>query len=256
MKSFENKESNYSLNNSENYEKELKTDTKNILEKVSELLIEYIKFSKDNIRLRNSNFSKFILIRGLDTVINVFKYILFYTKNINISYFYGQKAFYFYIEFVGQISEDEKMFLQLSSRDASTYVYKKTICEINNENKKNNSDMSELTKNKIDIVNKYISICQTILCKFINYDFTKVEYFLTNFENITKKISNAKDYNYFIKIDDICELLYDKIENNSIYLNVIDSIIKKTIKTPSSITKLDNYEKIISDENIAKLLNY
>jgi hypothetical protein len=73
---------------------------------------------------------------------------------VDLTYFHCQKSFYFYVEFVSQISEDEKMFLQLTSRDASTYVYKKTIFEINNEFKKMNDDMSDTTREKFEVINK------------------------------------------------------------------------------------------------------
>ena len=138
MKSMANKEVNYSLHNSENYKKELECELNDVVNKLSELLIEYFKFITDKLTLKKSKFSRFIITRGLDTITNVFNCILFYTKNLELTYFHSQRAFYFYVEFVGQISEDEKMFLQLSSRDATTYVYKKTVFEINNEEKNNN----------------------------------------------------------------------------------------------------------------------
>lgn len=136
MKTLSNKEINYSLHNSENFKKELEYEISEIIDKISQLFIDYFKFITENIKLKKTNLSRFIITRGLDTLVNVFNHILFYTKNLDVTYFHSQKAFYFYTEFIGQISEDEKMFLQLSSRDATTYVYKKTIYEINNELKK------------------------------------------------------------------------------------------------------------------------
>ena len=138
-----NKDNNYSLHNLENYKKNIDNDISEITEKYYILLLEYYKFIIENIKTKNANLTKFIIIRGLDTITNVFNNILYYTKNINMTYFHCQKSFYFYVEFVGQISEDEKMFLQLTSRDATTYVYKKTIFEINNERRKNN-DLLEI----------------------------------------------------------------------------------------------------------------
>ena len=138
MKIIIDKEANFSLHNNENYRKELEPEIRDILKKISQLFINYFKFITGNIKLSKSNFSRFIITRGLDTIINVFNNILFYTKNLDLTYFHCQKAFYFYVEFVGQISEDEKMILQLTSRDATTYVYKKTIFELNNDIRKNN----------------------------------------------------------------------------------------------------------------------
>ena len=78
------------------------------------------------ITIKNGKISQFIISRGLNTITHVFTNLLYYTKNVDILYFHCEKAFYFYAEFVTQISEDDKTFLQLSSRDATNYVYKKT----------------------------------------------------------------------------------------------------------------------------------
>ena len=83
----------------------------------------------ENIKLQNQIYLKFIVIRGLETITNVFSIILYYTKNIDLTYFQCQKSFYYYIEFIGQISEEQHSFLQLNSRDAITYVYKKTLVD-------------------------------------------------------------------------------------------------------------------------------
>ena len=67
MKSFANKEINYSLHNSENYKKELDTEITDVVQKISQLFIDYFKFITENIKLKRSTFSRFIIIRGLDT---------------------------------------------------------------------------------------------------------------------------------------------------------------------------------------------
>jgi hypothetical protein len=161
------KDYNYSLHNIENYKKELNSPINEIVKKYLNLLVEYYKFIIENIKIKNKQFTHFIIMRGLDTITNVFLILLLYTKNVDLTYFHCQKSFYFYVEFVGQISEDEKTFLQLSSRDAITYVYKKTIFEINNEIKKNNESISDYTRLKIDIINEYIELYRIILLKFV-----------------------------------------------------------------------------------------
>ena len=145
------KDYNYSLHNIENYNKELNTNINEIVKKYLNLLVEYYKFIIENIKIKNKQFTRFIITRGLDTITNVFLNLLLYTKNADLTYFHCQKSFYFYVEFVGQISEDEKMFLQLTSRDASTYVYKKNIFEINHDITKNISKLNKELKNKLDV---------------------------------------------------------------------------------------------------------
>ena len=169
MKTISNKDNNYSLNNLENYKKNIDNEISEITEKYYQLLLEYFKFIIENIKIKNTDFSRFIIERGLDTITNVFNNLLYYTRNIDLTFFHCQKSFYFYVEFVGQISEDEKMFLQLTSRDATTYVYKKTIFEINNEYRKNiNENTSQETNNKLKFINNYVNIYKTFIYKIIH----------------------------------------------------------------------------------------
>jgi len=245
MKSFANKEINYSLHNSENYKKELDTEISDVVQKISQLFIDYYKFITENIKLKKSTFSRFIIIRGLDTIVNVFNYILLYTKNIDLVYFHCQKAFYFYVEFVGQISEDEKMFLQLTSRDATTYVYKKTIFEIDNNMKKNNEEVSDYTRLKIDIINLYIDLYKTLLFKIINDDFTNIKN-LENIELIYKKLNGLTNKTNLKHINQIIELLCNRIENSEYFFDVCVLLIKKITKNQELINTCFN--KFLSED--------
>ena len=213
MKIIIDKEANFSLHNNENYRKELEPEIRDILKKISELFINYFKFITGNIKLTKSNFSRFIITRGLDTIINVFNNILFYTKNLDLTYFHCQKAFYFYVEFVGQISEDEKMILQLTSRDATTYVYKKTIFELNNEIRKNNEYISDYTRLKLDIINSYIDLYKTLLLKLINNDFLNNEK-LISIENIYNKLNIISNKSKIKVLNEIVEKMYYLIDDD------------------------------------------
>ena len=166
-----NKDSSYSLHNNENFKNESSFDINDAIKKYAELIIEYFKFIMENIKMKNINLLRFIIIRGLDTITNIFLYIIYFTKNIDLTYFHSQKSYYFYVEFVSQISDDEKMFLQLTSRDATIYVYKKTIFDINNELKKLNEEVTEEFKLKMNIIKSYINLYQTYLIKIIYKNF-------------------------------------------------------------------------------------
>jgi hypothetical protein len=250
MKSFATKEINYSLHNSENYKKELDSEITDVVEKISQLFIDYFKFITENIKLKKSTFSRFIIIRGLDTIINVFNNILLYTKNIDLVYFHCQKAFYFYIEFVGQISEDEKMFLQLTSRDATTYVYKKTIFEISQDMKKNNEEITDYTRLKLDIINIYIDLYKTLLLKIINNDFTNLQH-LEIIEFIYKKLNTLADKSKLKVLNEVIEMLYYHIENSEYFFDVCIILIKKFIKNQQLIDNCLN--KFLLDEFNDKL---
>jgi len=250
MKTLSNKEINYSLHNNENYKKELDNEINEIIDKISQLFMDYFKFMTENIKLKNSSFSRFIITRGLDTLVNVFNHILFFTKNLDVTYFHCQKAFYLYAEFVGQISEDEKMFLQLSSRDATIYVYKKTIYEINNDLKKNNEQITDYTRFKLDIINPYIELYKTILLKLINDDFTN-EKKQNTVEKILKKFNGLNNKSKIIKLNNIIEKLYYHISDVNYFFDVCIILFKKITKNEEC---LDNcFNKFLEQEFKSKL---
>jgi len=260
MKTMTTKEANYSLHNNENFKKELDTDINEIVDKISELFIGYFKFIKENIKLKKSKLLQFITIRGLDTIINTFNYILLYSKNLDMTYFHCQKAFYFYVEFVGQISEDEKTFLQLSSRDATTYVYKKTIFDINNEIKKNNEEISDYTRLKLDIINIYIKLYETIILKLINNDFMNLEK-IDIIQSIYKKLNTLTNKSKITLLNDIIEKLYYEIVDVNYFLDICILLSKKLLKNNEILDNCVN--KFFSDdfklkknESVDKFVNW
>ena len=58
-----------------------------------------------------------------------------------------EKSIYLYIEFIEQINQTENSFLEFNSRDATQYVYKKTIYELK---KKYKNDENYIELNMID----------------------------------------------------------------------------------------------------------
>ena len=246
-----NKDNNFSLQNLDNYRKNIDSVTSEITEKYYMLIAEYFKFITENIKVKNSNFSKFIITRGLDTITNVFNSIFYYTKNIDLTYFHCQKSFYFYVEFVGQISEDEKMFLQLSSRDATLYVYKKTIFEINNECK-NTCESSKLLNDQIAIINGYINIYKTLVYKIIQSDvLTKNNLYIETFEKICKKINKTNLNNEnVVLLNTIMDKFYFIISNDIDYFFEIVQEFTKKMK----MSHLKKYEKKMSTEEISEKL--
>ena len=242
-----NKDNNFSLQNLDNYRKNIDNTTSEITEKYYMLIAEYFKFITENIKVKNSNFSKFIITRGLDTITNVFNSIFYYTKNIDLTYFHCQKSFYFYVEFVGQISEDEKMFLQLSSRDATLYVYKKTIFEINNECK-NTCESSKLLNDQIAIINGYINIYKTLVYKIIQIDRKNINnnLYIETFEKICKKINKTNLNNEnVVLLNTIIDRLYFLISDVDYFFDIVQEFTKKM-----KLTHLKKCEKKLCSEEL------
>ena len=252
MKSLmSHKDNNYSLNNCENYKKTIECDIGEVTKKYGDLLIEYFNFINENIKIKNTFFSRFIIIRGLDTITNVFLYIFNATKNIDLTYFHCQKSFYFYVEFVGQISDDEKSFLQLTSRDATTYVYKKTVFDINNEFKKQNELITDELKEQMDIIKSYINLYQTYLLKTIkseNNNINVMDYII----KIYHKLNNLHNKSEIVVLENITETLFYKIEDSNKFYDLCSLIVKKFVKNPEILKNAN--KKINSDEFNDKLI--
>ena len=160
----------YSLSKSDNYKSILMSSVNEIIDKYILLVIDYMLLISEKIYIKKTQYYKYIFIRGLDTITSVFKFMLLYTKNIDLTYYHSQKAFYFYVEFIEQISNDQNTFLQLSSREACMFVYKKTIYELINEYKKPNS-LNWKEENKIfNSINNYLLSYKNIINFFINHN--------------------------------------------------------------------------------------
>ena len=229
--------SQYSLQNTENYKTILHCSSNDILTKYNVLVCDYLNFITENISITNNIYNKFIIMRGLDIITNVFTIILLYSKNIDMAFFHGQKSFYFYVEFIGQISEVHHTFLQLSSRDAAMFVYKKNIFEINNDIRKKNKISSSESIN-MNILDANIHIMKNIIITvFTNIELSKennkesLKIMIKRVEKIGEKINNTKitiDAIHNIKL--IVNLMNIDGMSNDVYCDNIEQNIKKCIK--------------------------
>jgi hypothetical protein len=134
----------------------LKTDS--VIFEYVKILHEYLTHITKNINIKNMIHNKFIINRGYDLLKNIFLTLLLYTKNLELVSFHLRKSYLYYTEFIGQIGEDSNSYLQLNSKDACLFVYKKTIYNINEDYKKHFKDEDEertkILNNKINIITK------------------------------------------------------------------------------------------------------
>ena len=188
----------------------------------NDIYIKYIKIITEYIeQLEKLNYIKyknieFVIKQGIKTLTNVFKLIIIYSKNLDLTFNYSKKAVYYYVEFIKQI-DMESNYIKLTSTDASLFVYKKTIFLIDNEFRKN-------------YVSKYEDIENNL------YLFTEIIKY--NFDNL---LNNIYIYNDLKKI------------YNDIYLissHIIDLSYKST---SNNINK--NLKLIYSFNNIIVNLN-
>jgi hypothetical protein len=247
---MKNEETKYSLTNPDNYMKSIDCNISVVIDKYFNLIIDYYNNIYSVVHLKNQTYSKYIIIRGLDTLTNVFLNILSSTKNVELTYFHCQKAFYFYIEFIDQISDDEKTFLQLTSRDATTYVYKKTVFEICQEHRKpNDAEHNEKCKK----IGHFINTIQMYFLKIINSN--SIEDSLELLKTASNKVISSSNKLDASNLEDITEKIYNKIEDVQSFLNVSLYIVKKISRSSNSSSEfIKNIEKKLeSDEFSSKL---
>jgi Asp-tRNA(Asn)/Glu-tRNA(Gln) amidotransferase C subunit len=180
----------FSLKNIKNYKKTIDTSYNDIQYKYKWLAIEYLHYIIEKKKITTNNlYDKFIIERGLNTISSVFYILLNYSKNVDVAYFHGQKSFYFYVEFIEQISDIQNTFLQLNSRDACLFVYKKTVFEITNDIRKKIDTSCEESNSKMkklfDFIDKLKHKISTVI---YDYDFTKndCDNFIKQLDNIIK----------------------------------------------------------------------
>ena len=270
---------NNSLNNIENYKTELDSNEHILFIKYIGLIHELIECSVDNIFIQKSEYLKYILMKGIKNVFYIFNFLLLYTKNLELTIYHTQKAILYFIEFIGQIGDDNHSFLKLNTKDASLFIYKKTIFEVNNDFRKSYEE-SEETKTKMEMLHLYIETYNNIMLKIIeNFDFqnkslddlqtitfTKLYkivesliqlpiIFKGNNEQIKDKIN---EYSVFVNNINACYSM-PFIFNN--YLNLINYTIKKGYnKNIDNIIVKKNLESInieekLQDYSICKIYN-
>jgi len=242
---YSNDTDKYSFHDINNYKLTFTDSPDAVIANYARLLIEYIHFIMDNIKITNTALSKFIIIRGLNTITSVYLYLFYYTKNVDFTYYHCQKSYYFYVEFISQISEDEKMFLQLTSKDAVSYVYKKTIYEISNEKKIILKDDSPEFREKINQINGHVNLYQTYLIKLIQSD--SIDIVTTNkLMKLFETINHSANNSMISILEKITDKLYYTIESGELFFEINYLLVKIFSNNPDSLKnveqKMNSYE--------------
>jgi hypothetical protein len=198
----------FDLHNIENYNKIILDDEDEIYSKYTNVIIQYLLLGIEKIKNQNAEYVKYILIKGVFTISYVFKMLLTYTCNTELTYHHCQKSYSYYIEFIGQIGDDAVTYLQLNSKDAALFVYKKSIFEILDEVKKKYME-NETNEKKI----KNVSVMMDIYNKLIETEITHLDSEeLKNTEFINKIYSSVGGVNS--KLFKLYYCLEGKLEGN------------------------------------------
>ena len=261
------------INNSENYRSTLSEPLGLIFKTYTSVISEYLLFCSDNVYIQKQRYLKYVLIRGIETLQNVFNILLLYTKNLELVNYHCQKSYYYYVEFIGQIGDDNHSFLQLNSKDATLFVYKKTIFEINNDFKKlfdspsgSQLKLLENVRSMTNIFNCLMSYCidnnsvnllddKGELIKITN----KVNKFYEKLLHIENHVdlSNKLDiFNEFLKYITIKNINYDKL------IALSDLFIKRLYSKEINKKKLEaklynaTFDSLIQNNSNIKIINW
>jgi len=213
----------FSLQKVDNYNDTFEYKVDNVTKKYVLLINEYLKFIVEKSEYKDNNYFKFIIIRGCHVITNIFNNILYYTNNLDLTFYHCQKAYYYYVEFIHQVTNEQHTFLQLTSRDAMFYVYKKIFSETLHIKNEDSNVFSDELNDKLSIIDEHIHVFNNI------FVFT-IENLNLNEENLNiikknnyKKICD-KIINLHLELEN-CKILYNLIENKNqkIYNNINDN---------------------------------
>jgi hypothetical protein len=233
----------YSLLTQDNYLEDMNNNE--IIKKYLILVVEYFKFIfSQNISLKIEN-----LIKGFETITHVYLNILYYTKNIDVTYYHSEKAYYYFLEYVEQINNDENAYLQLTSKDAIIYVYKKTLSNICKKYKKENIEINEKFNNIKNIIFFFKEfIIENIILKKETSDLQKEN--LTEYENIDNNLSNEIKSNILNSSENIKKKFSKLFKNIDLNINKNYNIIINKDFTKNIDVNKKKYNKITKKSNI------
>ena len=261
------------INNSDNYNSVIDEPLGFIFRTYTALIREYLLFCIDNVYIQKQKYLKYVLIRGIETLQNVFNILLLYTKNLELVNYHCQKSYYYYVEFIGQIGDDNHSFLQLNSKDATLFVYKKTIFEINNDFKKMfvspSGDQLELIRNVRSLTNIYN-------CMISYYIDSTIEDLLDNtseLKTITSRVGKfsekllqlEKNPDFSYKLSVFTEFLkYTTIKNISCnkIITLTELFIKRLSNKEITIKRLESklynttFDSLIQNNSNIKIINW
>ena len=214
------------------------------------LICHYLEYLSDHTSIKQKTYFLFIFKRGILSLSHVFNMLLLYTKNIELTIAQCNKALYYYIEFIGQIADDNHSYLQLNSKDATLFVYKKTIFEINDDFRKNytiNDRDSRFFKG-VTILN---SICNEIINIIIEkkeFEMKEKDEFISNIINKINKVmtklsvftntqleNNSQIIFFFIHNINHSDIDLDKL------LSIYECFIKKIRKHTITMENIKDY---------------
>ena len=258
------------ISNVENYNKTFEfLEAKPYVLRYVELINEYMLYVVENMIIQDDAYLLFLIRRGVETIMHCFKFLLMYTKNLELTVYQCKKALYYYIEFIGQISDVSlhHSYLQLNSKDATLFVYKKTIYDINNMYRKKFT-LDDKEQQFLNSISNIIMLFNATLFHLLQKERLKYEkkesiihFAVDKSASIIDKLFNSGNYSLIDSKTDLCLFVFQNFQTFEIdtikYSNICEIFVKKLRKyldeeTLSTI-KTRIKEKINDNKSIKNL---
>jgi len=192
-------------------DKENDTIIRYIITKYYFIVKQYIILMNDSLIIQQLDNVDNIVQIGLNAITHIFKINLFFYKNIDIAFFYAQKAYYCYLEYIEQINI-KCITDDLNIKDAILFIYTKTLSKYDISNI-NIQDLS-LTVDNNNIEPVLINIENFDIIKDAFPEINNIVYFVLNFDNnnitLTNRVNICEKYllNYLL-----CCIIDNKTNN-------------------------------------------
>lgn len=204
--------SNLILSNKSNYKSVVDTNEYiSIFNGFMEMTSNFLLHLSDKVYIRNEEYHRYIIVQGMNTMLHIFTQLFMYTRNIELTLLYLEKAYCFYVEFISQISDENNSYLKLTCKDAILFVYKKTIFDVNQEYRKA-FELSVEESEYFGKLNKLTGEFNRLIinCIFnlsINNDGNSLETIENILTNVKQTITTLFDYYTNEDVDELIEEL-------------------------------------------------
>jgi hypothetical protein len=219
---------------------------------------EYLKLCGNNLVIQDNGYYLFILKRGLQTITHCFKMLFMYSKNLDIVEQNCNKGICYYVEFMGQIGEDSNSYLQLNSKDATLFVYKKILFDIDEEFRKKYT-LTHEEREYLNNINAILDVYIIVLNNLFDLEDKKdkkiflknsCESSITILKNVIK--FNLSDYNINL-LNYFSKNIKKYVTVSTVYINMCNLFLKKTKKKDLSMELLINKFLLMTNKNISNL---
>lgn len=192
----------HNLINQHNYLKKINIiNKKQYIVNYTNLIHEYLLYSNENIIIQNNTYYLYVIIKGLECILNIYNFLLLYTKNYDVVYYHCQKAYYYYVEFISQIGNENNSYLKLNTKDALLFVYKKTIFQLKKEYVHDcDTDEKEYLLELSNIFNEFNKLIEKQLTLYKN-KYLNIDNIIENNNKVLKHILNKNNICKIIKVN-------------------------------------------------------